>query len=286
MAKLFGKNEGQTNTKTNNLETRYKSSIGNLLLVVIFSVINIGLLLANTDTYFLFSAFVPYFLVDYGRVMCGMYPEDFYADMPVGEFLDTSFLVITVVIAAVIILAYLICWIFARKKKVGALFVALGLFVADTMGMLFMMGISSDMIVDIIFHVWVIVYIIIAISVYFKMKNTPVADCAEFLVETEAEEGGPAVSNSSVLRPAEEVKSRVFIESETSGMHIIVRRVKHTNELIINGCVYDEYEGMVEYAHTLSADFCGHKVESVFDGATSIKLFVDGTEVAKKIRLI
>ncbi len=286
MAKLFGKNEGQTNTKTNNLETRYKNSIGNLLIVVIFSVINIGLLLANTDTYFLFSAFIPYFIVDYGRVMCGMYPEEFYADMPVGEFLDTSFLVITVVIAAVIILAYLICWILAKKKKVGALFVALGLFVVDTMGMLFMTGISADIIIDIVFHIWVIVYLITSITTYYKIKNSPNADCAEFLVETEEVEEGPAESNSVVLRMAEEVKSRVFIETEASGMHIIVRRVKHTNELIVNGCVYDEYEGMVEFAHTLRADVGAHKVEAVFDGATSIKLFVDGTEVAKKIRLI
>ena len=50
--------------------------------------------------------------------------------------------------------------------------------------------------------------------------------------------------------------------------------------------MYDEYEGVVEYAHTLTADLCGHRIEAVFDGATSIKLFVDSQEVAKKIRLI
>ena len=69
-------------------------------------------------------------------------------------------------------------------------------------------------------------------------------------------------------------------------MHIICRRVKHTNELIINGSVYDEYEGVVEYAHTLMACFNGHKIECVFDGFSSVKLFVDSQEVAKKIRLV
>ena len=49
MAKLFGKNNGQINTKENNLETRYKNSIGNLLVVVVFSVVNICLLLSGTD---------------------------------------------------------------------------------------------------------------------------------------------------------------------------------------------------------------------------------------------
>lgn len=286
MAKLFGKNEKQTNAKGNNLETRYKNSIGNLLVVVIFSVINIVLLLTGTDTYFLFSAFVPYFIVDYGRVMCGMYPEEFYSDLPMEEFLDSSFLIVMVAIAAVIIVAYLVCWVLAKKKKVAALFVSLVLFVADTLLMLYMVGFSADIIIDIIFHIWVIVYLITAISTYYKIKNTPDADCAEMLVESEDEDGNPVESNSSILRMAEEVKSRVFIDAETCGMHIIVRRVKHTNELVINGCVYDEYEGVVEYAHTLTADLCGHRIEAVFDGATSIKLFVDSQEVAKKIRLI
>lgn len=286
MAGLFGKNQEQTNTKENNLETRYKNSIGNLLVVVIFSVINIGLLLAGTDTYFLFSAFIPYFIVDYGRAMCGMYPEEFYSDLLIEEFLDSSFLIVMVAIAAVIIIAYLVCWILAKKKKVAALFAALALFVADTMLMLFMMDFSSDIIIDVVFHIWVVVYLITAIRTYYKIKNTPVADCAEMPAETEDEHGNPIESNSSVLRTAEEVKSRVFIDTETSGMHIIVRRVKHTNELVINGCVYDEYEGIVEYAHTLTADLYGHRIEAVFDGAASIKLFVDSQEVAKKIRLI
>ncbi len=284
MAKLFGKNQEQTKTKENNLETRYKNSVGNLLVIVIFSVINIGLLLAGTDTYFLFSAFIPYFIVDYGRVMCGMYPEEFYSDLPAEEFLDRSFLFVMVAVSAVIILAYLACWIFAKKKKVAALFVSLVLFAADTVLMLFMMGFSTDIIIDIVFHIWVIVYLITAISTYYKIKNTPNAECTEMLVDTE--DGEPIESNSSVLRMAEEIKSRVFIDTEIAGMHIIVRRVKHTNELIINGCVYDEYEGIVEYAHTLVADVCGHRIEAVFDGAASIKLFVDSQEVAKKIRLI
>ena len=117
MAKLFGKNNGQINTKENNLETRYKNSIGNLLVVVVFSVVNICLLLSGTDTYFLFSAFIPYFLVDYGKVLCGMYPEEFYYDLPIEEFFDSSFLIVMAAIAAVIIVAYLVCWILAKKKR-------------------------------------------------------------------------------------------------------------------------------------------------------------------------
>ena len=74
MAELFSNKKERVN-KPNNQETKYNSSIANLLLVVAFSVINIVLLVTNANTYFLFSAFIPYFVVDYGMYFCGLYPE-------------------------------------------------------------------------------------------------------------------------------------------------------------------------------------------------------------------
>ena len=56
------------------LENKYKSSLSNLLLVMAFTAINIVLLVTNADTYFLFSAFIPYLCVDTGMYLCGMYP--------------------------------------------------------------------------------------------------------------------------------------------------------------------------------------------------------------------
>jgi hypothetical protein len=64
MAELFNL-KSKERFKPNNLETKYNSSIANLLLVVVFSAVNIVLLLVNANTYFLFSAFLPYFAVDY-----------------------------------------------------------------------------------------------------------------------------------------------------------------------------------------------------------------------------
>ena len=60
MSKLFSQGTG---TKAVNLESKYNKSIANLLLVVIFTVINIVLLVLNANSYFLFSAFIPYFAV-------------------------------------------------------------------------------------------------------------------------------------------------------------------------------------------------------------------------------
>lgn len=279
MAEFFG-NKAKGN-QGNNLETQYKSSIGNLLIVVCFSVVNIVLLLTNSDTYFLFSAFVPYFIVNNGMYLCGLYPEEYYYDMPDMEFMDKSFLAVTVVIAVVVLLVYLLCWFLAKKKKVGALIFALVFFVIDTVGMLWMTGFSMDSVIDIIFHIWVIVYLIIGILAYYKIKKSPETDDEI----SEDETGDETEENSEILRMAEDVKCRVFLEADVSGMHIVYRRVKRTNELVINGYVYDEYVALAEFAHTLVANVNGHKVEASFNGVANVFISVDSQIVAKKMRL-
>lgn len=288
MAELFSnKFKERTNSKPNNLETKYNNSIANILLVVAFSAVNIVLLLVNADTYFLFSAFIPYFAVDYGMYFCGMYPEEYYYDVPDMVFEDKSLLAVTIAVAVVILLVYLLCWYLAKKKKVGALIFALVFFVIDTVAMLWLTGFSMDSIIDILMHVWVASYLIIAIVTYFKIKKAPAeAPCDELAEASERDdEENPADGNSNVLRMAEDVKCRVFVEADVQGMHIVFRRVKRTNELVINGCVYDEYVALAEFAHTLTAKINGHKIEAIYDGASSVKIFVDSELVAKKMRI-
>lgn len=279
----------------NTPEAKYNKYVSNILLVICFSVINIALLVTNAGSYFLFSAFLPYYIVDYGMFWCGLYPSEYYEGIAEIELMDISFFYVTIAVAVVIILAYLICWIFARKKKIAALITALVFFVIDTMSMLLISGFSLDSGMDIVFHVLIIVSLSIGVAAYFKMKQESQQSVPEFAnyqqnfvnnVQNNENIMNPSAMYSNVLRVAEECKSRVFIEEFVDGMHIVCRRVKHTNELIINNCVYDEYEGIVEFAHTLTACFNGHRVECVFDGISSVKLFVDSQEVAKKIRIV
>ena len=277
MAELFKKS---SNTSASNLEMKYNKSIGNLLLVAVFTLINIILLLIKADTYFLFSAFIPYFAVDYGMFFCGMYPEEFYYDMGEMEYLDSSFLIFTVAAAGIMILLYMLSWYFAKKKKLWALVGALIFFTIDTLSMFLISGFSLDSILDIIFHIWVIVYLIIAISTFYKIKNAP-PETEEAQIEAEYEG-----ANSSPLRAADDVKSRIFLEADAADMHIVYRRAKHTNELIVNGYVYDEYEAIAEFAHTLSAEFNGHRIEAGFDGRAKVFINLDGEEIAKKTRLL
>lgn len=284
MAELF-KNKSKMYSKPNNLETKYNSSIANLLLVVVFSAVNIVLLLVNADTYFLFSAFLPYFAVDYGMFLCGMYPEEYYYDMPDTTFEDKSFLGLYIAIAAAFLLAYLLCWYLAKKKKIGAVILALVMFLIDTAAMLWLTGFVMDSIIDILMHIWVISYLVIGIVTYFKIKKAPQEEVCDTDDSDTEDEATDVDGNSKVLRMADDVKCRVFVEAEEKGMHIVFRRVKRTNELVINGCVYDEYEALAEFAHTLTAKVNGHRIEAVYDGASSVKIFVDSQLVAKKMRI-
>ena len=83
MANLFGKENTQQLSQQQVLTNKYMGARHNLLLVVVFTLINIVLLLVQSNTYFLFSATIPYFLADLGMVLCGKYPAEYYVDMDV-----------------------------------------------------------------------------------------------------------------------------------------------------------------------------------------------------------
>lgn len=183
MAKFFGKKETQQLSQQQLLVNKYMRARHNLLSVVIFTLINIVLLLAQSNTYFLFSASIPYYLADLGMYLCGKYPAEYYAGMEDVMFLNNSFLVVVLVIAAVILSLYLLSWILSKKLRVGWMIFALVFFVLDTLAMLVLMGISADMIIDIVFHIWVIVSLIIGIVSYFKLKKLPPEDPVEPLPE-------------------------------------------------------------------------------------------------------
>ncbi len=286
MSKLFQKNETLNIPEHQKLENRYKGSINNLLVIVLFSVVNIVLLVTNANSYFLFSAFIPYFLADYGMYYCGMYPEDYYYDVGEMEFLDKSYFVYALVIAAVILLVYLLCWFMAKKKKIGWVIAALIFFALDTAAMLFFMGINMDMFMDILIHIWVFGYLINAIVVYRKMKKAP--ETEEITEEAFVGQDYPQIpQNSKVLRMADtDVKSKTFLEAEKFGHVIVYRRVKTTNELVVDGRVYDEYVALVEAPHNLVAEIDGHIFEAGMMNPAWSYIKADGEMLTKKIRLV
>lgn len=156
------------------LQNQYASARHNLLLVVGFTVINLILLVTKSDTYFLFSAYIPYFLTYLGMYLCGMSAPEAYADL--GEdaiFLGKGFFGIALGISILIVAIYLLCWIFSKKQKVGWIIGALVLFFIDTLALFFIGGISIDLIMDYVFHICVIVLLFRGTIAYYKLQKLP-----------------------------------------------------------------------------------------------------------------
>ncbi len=171
MGKFF--KQSNALSKHDILERRYKSGVMSLLFVIVLTLVNVVLLVTNSDTYFLFSAYLPFFLADYGMFFCGMYAPEYYADIPDMEFAGISLLIITLNIAAAILLIYLLCWIFARKKKIGWLIFALAFFALDTAFMIFICGISTDILLDLFLHGSVLISLGSGINAYYKLQKLP-----------------------------------------------------------------------------------------------------------------
>lgn len=268
------------------LETKYKNARTNLLLVVVFTVINILLLISQSDSYFLFSAYIPYALVSIGMILCGMYPSEYYGEAFLSmEFMSTSVFMLFAGIAIIFTALYFVSWIFSKNKKGGWLIFALVLFAIDTVGMFAFMGFELGSLIDIVFHVWVIISLVSGIKVCSKIKEMPAQDVAVPEIE-QMEEHWERTFDSNIKRVADaNVKSRILLENNALGHTITYRRVKRVNELVIDGNVYDEIEALVEFAHSLNARIDGHSIEVGFDGKIHSYLKIDGQIVARKLRL-
>lgn len=181
MAGLFGnKTNTQALSQRDLLQNKFNGARSNLLLVVIFTAINLILLVTNSNTYFLFSAAIPYCIGVTAMDLCGKYPVEFYEEFVPGydpaNFYGNGVFAVLLAIAVTVIALYLICWFFSKKPRVGFLIFALVLFALDTVGMFVLMTISVDMVLDYVFHAWVIISLISGISAYFKLKKLPVED--------------------------------------------------------------------------------------------------------------
>lgn len=142
-------------------EKGYATARYNLLAVIALTALNIIMFLTGSESYFLFSATMPYQLVVIGWVMA-------------QEGAASAILVITIIAAALIIAAYLVCF-FIGKKHVWGMVVALILFAIDTVWFLFLAisAFDTSLIINFLFQAWVLYYLIMAIVYHFKLKAMP-----------------------------------------------------------------------------------------------------------------
>lgn len=283
MANL-SKNHGNALQKGSYLQG-YNSARNSILLVVIFSALNTLLLITNAGYYFLFSATIPYTLVDSFMYLCGKYPMEYYGeDYFYNDFLPPSYLTFAIIVAVALIALYAIMYLLSKKQKVGFLIATLALFAIDTASLFYFYGISSHIVIDLIFHACVLFSLSYGVYCHFKLKKLADTETC-ILVEDDGSELTGTEEDSTPIRYADlTVKSRTLLESTVYNHKIIYRRVKRTNELVIDGRVYDEYVALMEKAHSLSAIIGGHEITVGFNGSFSY-ITVDGKEVGRKLRL-
>ncbi len=94
------------------------------------------------------------------------------------------------------------------------------------------------------------------------------------------------VDDNPVRRANRSVKVRILLEARVEQYEICYRRVKSVNELVINGVVYDEKKGVIEFAHNLSAVVDGHTIEAGLSDDSYSYIIFDGECLANKQRLI
>ena len=89
------------------------------------------------------------------------------------------------------------------------------------------------------------------------------------------------------LRPAKKVRARILLETQQDGYDICYRRVGFTNELIINGEVWDEMRAVMEEKHRLSAIVDGNRIDAGYTESPSVSYIrFNGRRVASKKRWI
>jgi hypothetical protein len=152
------------------LAQRYSVARLNLLIMLAFTLLNVVMVALGSDSYMLFSATIPYGLVQTGMYLCGKLSADWY-EGDTFEFLPDTVLYIMAAIAVVIMLYIFLCWLLSRKGRYGFFIAALVYFALDTLFLLSMF--NASLIVDLVFHAWVIYYLIIGTSSGIKMKKAP-----------------------------------------------------------------------------------------------------------------
>lgn len=204
MARFMQRSPSTPVSEKHRLEMKYTNSRHNLLLVIIFSAINMLLTLFNANMYFLFSASVPLNFTTLGMYYCGKMPAEYYTPGDEAYFLNTSFLIIMIVLSVIVLALYFLSWLLSQKHKVGWLIFALVFFALDTLYMFYSYGISVDMIIDLVFHAWVLYRLAAGIHAHFKLKNLPPEDECVFAPVNEAPSYAP-----SAEAPAENVGASV-----------------------------------------------------------------------------
>ena len=137
---------------------------------------------------------------------------------------------------------------------------------------------------SVIFLIWLPCY---TVTAYYKEREAKTAAKAadEAKLRVCLSENFAPGKTDTPLRTAErDVKCRILLEHAVGGYRICYRRVGKTNELVVNGMVYDDMTATIESKHELTATVDGHDIRVGYDGNTHSYLTLDGVTAARKLR--
>ena len=185
--KRFGIDTDDPKMQKAALYSKYSAARINLLLLVAFSVLNILILVTTSGSggYFMFCAAIPYQIVNYGMISCGMYSQEFYEKNSIEPLFENSFIAVFITIGLLIVVLYLLCWLFSKKRSGDKwLSFALAMVSADTMVALLVGGSLGRLVVDLLFHALLIILLFNGIGAYKKLR----ALSKEEAIDSEEEE--------------------------------------------------------------------------------------------------
>lgn len=142
-------------------QARYSSARMNLMLVALFTALNVVMAAFEANFFMLFTAYVPYVITLIGQQM---------------SFLsgDALPLIIAVVMALLIVSLFFVCWIFSKKHR-GWMITALVCFSIDCAFLLYDVVVTPEVFIDylliILFHAYVMYYLIMGVISGAKLKR-------------------------------------------------------------------------------------------------------------------
>ena len=144
-------------------DAQYNSARANLGAVVLLSLVNVVLMVLDAGVSFLFSAVLPQVAINYG----------WYLDAWLG---GSTYTVIAYAISALWIGAFALCY-YLSKKHPGWMTAALVLFCLDCLVLVYWiyLGFMMEDVLDIVFHVWILYYLIRGVVAASKRKTMPEA---------------------------------------------------------------------------------------------------------------
>ena len=236
-------------------QKRFNNARNIILVVLLCTIASIAMIAVGSDTMFLFSASIPFY---------------FAIEAILYEF------IFGYVIAVVSSLALVGCWFLAKDRILG-LVLAIVYFILDSLFLLWLFDFELSIIAgELLFHAIIISYLVYGIIIFPKQKSLE----DELLGEITEK------ANTTPIGYAEDVKARIFLEDDILGRHVVYRRVKSVNQLVIDGKVYDEYKAVMELPHELKANIDGHIYKAGTDGSSMMFLAIDEERVKIKRRWI